>query len=315
MTENPSPPLVSLICPFFNEAENVMHFFKAISDTLNSCKDHVFEIICIDDGSKDSTLEKLLGVAKIDSRFKIIELSRNFGKEAALSAGIELANGAAVIPLDSDLQDPPELIPKMLAAWQAGADVVLAKRIDRSSDGYLKRQTALWFYRFFNHISPTPIPENVGDFRLMNRLCVDAIKKLPETQRFMKGLFSWVGFRTTTIEYSRPARNAGTSKFSKWKLWNFALDGITSFSNAPLRVWTYIGLSGAFIALGYGLFIILRTFIHGVDVPGYASLLVIILFFGSLQLISVGVLGEYLGRIYLETKHRPLYVIRKVYES
>ena len=308
-------PLVSLICPFYNESKNVSQFFQAITSTLKKCTHYQFEIICIDDGSQDDTLEQLILITQIDPRFKIIELSRNFGKEAALTAGIELSKGEAVIPIDSDLQDPPELIPEMLQAWAAGSDVVLAKRIDRRSDAYLKRQTAHWFYRFFNVISPTPIPENVGDFRLMNRLCIDAIKRLPENQRFMKGLFSWVGFRTTTIEYTRPARTAGDSKFSKWKLWNFALDGITSFSTVPLKIWTYIGLVGALLSLAYSAFIVLRTLIHGVDVPGYASLLVAILFFSSLQLMSVGILGEYLGRIYLETKCRPLYVIRKVHES
>jgi glycosyltransferase involved in cell wall biosynthesis len=226
-----------------------------------------------------------------------------------------MAKGDAVIPIDADLQDPPELIPQMIAAWKDGADVVLAKRINRDSDSYLKKQSAKLFYRFFNRLSPVQIPENVGDFRLMNRQSVDAVKALPEHQRFMKGLFSWVGFKTVTLEYTRAPRLAGKTKFSGWKLWNFALDGITSFSTIPLKIWTYMGLVGALLSILYGFFIISRTLIYGIEVPGYSSILVAILFFGSLQLISLGVLGEYLGRIYLESKQRPLYFIRRVHEK
>jgi glycosyltransferase involved in cell wall biosynthesis len=202
----------------------------------------------------------------------------------------------------------------MITAWEGGADVVLAKRANRDSDSYLKKQTAKLFYSIFNHLSPVRIPENVGDFRLMNRQSIEAVKSLPEQQRFMKGLFSWIGFKTVTISYSRPPRQAGNTKFSGLKLWNFALDGITSFSTIPLRIWTYIGLLGALFSLIYAIFIIVRTVLYGIDVPGYSSILVAILFLGSLQLISIGVLGEYLGRVYLEAKQRPQYLIRRIHE-
>jgi glycosyltransferase involved in cell wall biosynthesis len=203
----------------------------------------------------------------------------------------------------------------MLQKWQEGAEVVLAKRIDRSTDTYAKRTTALMFYRLHNALSHLQIPENVGDYRLMDRVVVDALKQLPERQRFMKGLFAWVGFKTVTVDYSREARLAGESKFSGWKLWNFAIEGITSFSLAPLKVWVYIGSFGALFAFIYASFIVIRTLIFGIDLPGYASLLVVTLFFASLQLISLGVIGEYIGRIYFESKQRPLYLIRKKYSS
>jgi glycosyltransferase involved in cell wall biosynthesis len=277
--------------------------------------DYDFEIICVDDGSEDNTLEQLIAISQIDPRVTILEFSRNFGKEPAMSAGINAATGDCVIPIDADLQDPPALIPQMLKKWQEGAEVVLAKRIDRSTDSYAKRTSALMFYRLHNALSSLKIPENVGDYRLMDRVVVDALMQLPERQRFMKGLFAWVGFKTATIEYARDARVAGETKFSGWKLWNFAIEGITSFSLAPLKVWIYIGLAGALFAFFYASFIIIRTLIFGVDVPGYASLLVVSLFFGSLQLISLGIIGEYIGRIYFESKQRPLYLIRKKYSS
>ena len=272
-----------------------------------------FEVICVDDGSRDDTLDKLILLASHDKRFRIVELSRNFGKEAALTAGIDLADGDAVIPFDADLQDPPELIPEMIAAWRKGADVVLARRSDRSADSFIKRNTARLFYHVHNHLSDVPIPSNVGDFRLMDRRVVEELRHLPERQRFMKGLFAWVGFRSVTLEYVRLARRADETKFSSWKLWNFAIEGITGFSSAPLKIWTYLGLTGALITFVYGLIIIFKTMFYGVDVPGYASLLVAILFFGSLQLVGIGLLGEYIGRIYMETKQRPCYIIRKQY--
>jgi polyisoprenyl-phosphate glycosyltransferase len=304
---------VSIIAPFYNEGEGVDQFYKALCPIFSQISDLDFEVICIDDGSSDDTLDKLISIAEKDSHFHVIELSRNFGKEAALTAGIDAAAGDAVIPIDADLQDPPELIPEMIKEWYKGAEVVLAQRADRSSDSFLKRKTAGLFYRFHNHLSSLQIPENVGDFRLMDRIAVDALKQLPEQHRFMKGLFAWVGFKTVTLDYVRNPRIAGTTKFSGWKLWNFALEGITSFSATPLKFWTYIGGLGAVATFLYAAFIIARTLIYGIDIPGYASLLVAILFFGSLQLISVGMLGEYIGRIYMETKNRPLYLIRKRY--
>jgi polyisoprenyl-phosphate glycosyltransferase len=245
----------------------------------------------------------------------VIELSRNFGKEAALTAGMEASRGDAVVPLDADLQDPPSLIEQMVAEWRKGADVVLARRTDRSADSLLKRKTAEAFYRIHNSLSDVKVPENVGDFRLMDRRVVDALERLPERQRFMKGLFAWVGYRAVTLDYSRGVRAVGKSKFSGWKLWNFALEGITSFSTAPLKIWTYIGGAGAIAAVVYACVIVIRTMLFGVDVPGYASMLVLILFFGSLQLVSVGLLGEYIGRVYLETKQRPIYLVRRSYRA
>ncbi len=308
--------LVSLVCPFFNEEAGVISFYQSILPELEQLPSFDFEVICVDDGSRDSTLAQLVELSSKDARLKVIELSRNFGKEAALSAGLDVAVGELVIPLDSDLQDPPSLISQLIQAWEAsGADVVLAKRADRTSDSLGKRLSASAFYETYNFLSHVNIPNNVGDCRLMTRSVVDALKLLPEKQRFMKGLFAWVGFKSVTIEYIRQPRSTGKSKFSIWRLWNFALEGITSFSTLPLRFWTYIGLAGALITVGYGLFILIRTLIFGVEVPGYASLFVAFLFISSLQLIGVGILGEYVGRTYMEAKRRPAYLIRKTYQN
>ena len=305
--------LISIIVPFYNEGESVELFYGAICPIFDQNSALDFEVVCVDDGSRDDTLQKLISIAEKDVRFQVIELSRNFGKEAALTAGLDAATGNAVIPIDADLQDPPELISEMIKAWSKGAEVVLARRMDRGSDSFLKRKTAEIFYRFHNRLSTIQIPENVGDFRLIDRVAVDALKQLPEQHRFMKGLFAWIGFKTVTLDYVRNPRVAGMTKFSSWKLWNFALEGITSFSSAPLKFWSYIGGFGALVTLFYAMFIVARTLLYGVDLPGYASLLVAVLFFGSLQLISIGMLGEYIGRIYMETKHRPLYLVRKHY--
>ena len=305
---------ISIVVPFFNEGEGVEVFARAMDAVLCGLPDYYFEIVCVDDGSKDDTLVRLLSLAKTDPRYCIIELSRNFGKEAALTAGLEAATGDAVIPMDADLQDPPELIAQLLTVWsQQDVDVVLARRIDRSTDTVLKRITADLFYRLHNKLADIEIPRNVGDFRLMDRCVIEALKALPERQRFMKGIFAWLGFRMQTVDYERAPRAVGESKFPGWRLWNFAIEGFTSFSTAPLRVWTYIGITGAALTSLYAFAIILKTLITGVDVPGYASLLIAILFFGSLQFISVGLLGEYIGRIYLETKNRPVYIVRRTF--
>jgi glycosyltransferase involved in cell wall biosynthesis len=306
---------LSLVIPFYNEGSGVSRFFNAISPVLAAVPDTSWEIVCVDDGSTDDTLALLVAQASCDPRLVVLEFSRNFGKEAALSAGIDAATGDAVIPMDADLQDPPELIAQMVAAWRGGAEMVLARRIDRTTAGAMTRRTAAWFYQLHNRLSTTKIPENVGDFRLMDRAVVDALKRLPERQRFMKGLFAWVGFRTVTVDYTRPVRAAGVTKFSAWSLWNFAMEGFTSFSTAPLKIWTYVGVVGALLAFCYAVFIILYTLLHGNRVPGYASLLTAVLFFGSVQLISIGVLGEYIGRIYIETKQRPGYIIRKTHQG
>ena len=267
---------ISLIVPFYNEGDTVFDFFHQIFPITDKIENYVFEFICVDDGSSDNTYENLLKIK--DNRIKIIQLSRNFHKEAALTAGIDFATGDAVIPIDADLQDPPELIATMLQKWEDGFEVVLAKRRGRTADSWLKKTSAKYFYKIHNQLSDIQIPDNVGDFRLMDKVVVEALKKLPERQRFMKGLFAWVGFKSTTIDYDRQVRISGTTKWNKWKLWNFALDGITSFSTLPLRVWSYLGGLLALFAFIYGGWILLRTLISGIDLPGYASLFIAVLF-------------------------------------
>jgi glycosyltransferase involved in cell wall biosynthesis len=309
------PPLLSLVVPFFNEGEVVHLFFSQVLPQLESIPGIRFEILCVNDGSRDNTLEQLVAIAHSDARVRVIDLTRNFGKEAALSAAIDEARGDLIVPFDADLQDPPRVIPLLVEKWREGYDVVLARRNNRDADSLLKKWTARVFYRIHNAVSDVPIPENVGDFRLFTREVGDALRRLPECRRFMKGLFAWVGFRTAVVEYARAPRAAGASKFSGWKLWNFAVEGFTSFSTLPLRVWTYVGVSLACFALCRALYLVLRTAIYGVDVPGYASLATAILLLGGIQLIGIGVLGEYVGRTYLESKNRPVYLIRRRYDQ
>lgn len=302
---------LSIVCPMLNEEASIDPFLERLLPILESTQLR-FEIVCVNDGSTDNTLAHLLKRKEELGTLTVIDLSRRFGKEAALTCGLDNAKGAAVIPIDVDLQDPPELIIEMVALWRQGFDVVLAQRVDRNADNIIKRKTADWFYRLHNRISDTPLPSNVGDFRLMDRKVVDVLKLLPERRRFMKGLFAWVGFRQTTIPFVRARRSAGESKFSGWRLWNLALEGLTSFSTVPLRVWTYVGLLVALLAFCFGLMIVVRTLIFGISLPGYASLITIVLFLGGVQLIGLGILGEYLGRVYMEVKGRPLYVVRQI---
>ncbi len=299
---------LSLVAPMYNEGEVCDLFFERTLPILEAITPD-FEIICVDDGSRDDTVLRLHAAHRRDKRIKVIAFSRNFGKEVALTAGIERATGDAVIPIDADLQDPPELIADLVEKWREGYDSVLAVRTDRSSDGYLKRTTANLFYRVIGRMSDVPIPANAGDFRLLDRVVVDVLRAMPERNRFMKGLYAWAGFRTATVGYVRPVRAAGTTKLRFWKLWNLALEGILSFSTLPLRVWSYVGLAVAFMAGVYGAVIVVRTLIYGVDVPGYASLLVAILFLSGINMIGLGILGEYVGRIFLEVKRRPLYLV------
>jgi glycosyltransferase involved in cell wall biosynthesis len=307
--------LVSIVVPFYNEGEGVDLFHQRVSSVLAQASWVDVEFVFVDDGSRDDTLIRLRNLVALDHRVRVVELSRNFGKEAAMTAGIDDAKGDAVILIDADLQDPPELMIDMIKEWQKGVDVVLAQRADRSVDSFFKRTSSKWFYRLHNRVSSTPIPENVGDFRLMDRCVVDALKKLPEQQRFMKGLFAWVGFKSKILPYVREPRQQGASKFSGWRLWNFALDGITGFSTIPLRVWTYVGGVIATVSLMYAIFVLVRTLILGIDIPGYASILISILFLGGIQLLSVGVLGEYIGRMYMESKRRPVYIVRKLHHA
>ncbi len=313
---SPEPPAsavdISVVVPLYCEESNIDYLFERLEAVLERL-DGTYEIVCVDDGSYDNTIQALQVQRQRNDRIKIVALSRNFGKELALTAGIDYARGAAVVPIDADLQDPPELIEALVAKWKEGYDVVYAKRRSRQGETWLKRATANSFYRVMERMSKVPIPRDTGDFRLLDRRVVDVLKQLPERTRFMKGLFAWVGYRQAEVLYDREPRHSGETKWNYWRLWNFAIDGIVSFSIAPLRIWSYIGITFAGISFLYGTFLLLRTLISGNDVPGYASLMVAVLFLGGVQMMSLGVLGEYLGRVYEEVKGRPLYLVRNAY--
>lgn len=307
---------LSLIVPVKDEEVAIGPFLARVTPILDGLLPGGrgaprWEILFVDDGSGDATLARIHAANRTDPRVRAVSLSRNFGKEAALSAGLDFARGRAVVPIDVDLQDPPEVIGDMLARWREGFEVVYGVRRNRRADSLPKRLTADLYYRAHNYLSSDKIPEHAGDFRLLDRAVVDVIRALPERNRFMKGLFAWSGFRQTSVEYDRAARTAGTSKFHYWKLWTLAVDGITSASTMPLRIWSYVGVVIALLSLIYAVFLIVRTTLLGISVPGYASLMVAVLFFGGLQLISLGVLGEYVGRILVEAKQRPIYVVRQ----
>jgi polyisoprenyl-phosphate glycosyltransferase len=301
--------MLSVIVPAYNEAEALPEFHRRLSAIFNQL-DLRCEVIYINDGSRDDTQKIIDRLCSEDPHAASVELSRNFGKEAAMTAGLDYAQGDAVVIIDADLQDPPELIPQLIAEWRAGHDVVYARRTSRSGETWLKKATASAFYRLIQRVSRVQIPADTGDFRLMNRRAVDSLLQLREQHRFMKGLFAWVGYKQIAVDYERDPRIAGETKFNYWKLWNFALEGITSFTIAPLKIATYVGLTTAFIALLYAIFIIYKTVFFGDAVRGYPSLMVSILFLGGLQLFFIGVIGEYVGRIYDETKQRPLYVVQ-----
>ena len=305
---------LSLVIPVKDEEVAIDDCLARLIPIIEAMSDPAaqsFEILFVDDGSTDNTLEVIRKANAADPRIRGISLSRNFGKEAALTAGLDAARGMAVVPLDVDLQDPPEALPKMVAEWRNGFDVVYGVRDNRETDSLPKRITADFYYRAHNWLSNDKIPEHAGDFRLLDRRVVDVIRQMPERNRFMKGLFAWAGFKQAAVSYHREERKVGKTKYNYWKLWTLAIDGITSASTAPLRIWSYLGGFVALGALGYALFIIIRTLITGIVVPGYASLMVAILFLGGLQLLSLGILGEYVGRILTETKARPLYVVRE----
>jgi len=307
---------LSLVVPIFNEADTIGLFLGRVVPIVEDlmrrrCGSLRYEIIFVDDGSTDDSAAQLIRHHKDNSAIKIVALSRNFGKDTALTAGIDHATGDAIVPIDADLQDPPEVIPQLYAKWLEGYEVVYATRADRGADGLAKRWTAGLFYRIFNVIADTPIPENAGDFRLLDRRVVEALRRLPERNRFMKGLYAWVGFRQTSVVFVRAPRIAGVSRWRYWRLWNFALDGITAFSTMPLRIWSYVGAVIAAASFAYAFFLVMRTLLYGVDVPGYASLMVAVLFLGGVNLMTLGILGEYLGRVYTEVKQRPLYLVRE----
>lgn len=301
--------LLSLVVPVMNEEDNIQPFLEAVFRVLESEVPQL-EILFVDDGSKDRTLELLREAAEQDTRIRYLSFSRNFGKEAAMTAGLQASRGDAVVPMDVDLQHPPEAVLEFIHHWQEGGwDMVYGIRAEANEETAGKKATSSLFYRVFNWISHTDLPPSAGDFRLLSRKVVDALDQLPERNRFMKGLYSWVGFKSIGIPYQQPARLHGKSRFNYWKLWNFALDGLVGFSCWPLRVWSYLGGGLALCALLFMFYIILRTLIMGVDTPGYASVMSAVLFFGGIQLISIGVLGEYISRLFTETKQRPLYII------
>jgi glycosyltransferase involved in cell wall biosynthesis len=305
-------PTLSVVVPVKNEEESIGPFVERVSAILDLLGEKEgWEILFVDDGSTDSTLAVIVAANQRDQRVRALSLSRNFGKEAALSAGLDHARGRAVIPMDVDMQDPPEVLPEMVAKWRDGYEMVFGVRRCRKEDSLPKRLTAGLYYRAHNFVSEDKIPANAGDFRLLDRKVVEVIRALPERSRFMKGLFAWAGFKQASVEYDRAEREAGSTKFNYWKLWTLALDGITSSSTVPLRIWSYVGAFVALFAMAYAGFIAVDTMLFGNSVPGYASLIVSILFLGGIQLISLGVLGEYVGRILTETKQRPLYVIRE----
>lgn len=299
-----------VIVPAYNEGSGLREFHGRLSAVLDAM-DLRTGVLYVDDGSQDDTWAVISTLREHDSRVAGLRLSRNFGKEHALTAGIDNTDADAVIVIDADLQDPPELIPQFVQWWREGYDIVYGTRASRAGETRLKKWTASAFYRVMQRVSTTPLPRDTGDFRLLNRRVVDAIKRLRERQRFMKGLFAWVGYRQKSVIYDRDARHAGKSKFDYWRLWNFALEGITSFSTAPLRIATYVGLLTSLLAFCFGLYVLGKALIYGDPVRGYPTLMLVILFLGGVQLMALGLIGEYLGRLYMEAKQRPLYLVEE----
>ncbi len=313
MSENTmEAPLLSLVVPMFNESGNLDRLFEQLDAVMRGIGVS-YEVVCVDDGSRDDTVDRVVAHHRRDGRIRLVELSRNFGKELALTAGLQHATGRAVVMIDADLQHPPELIADMLDAWRDGFEMVIAVRRDREGESLLKRVNARAFYWLFERMSEVRLPPGAGDFRLLDRKVVDVLNAMPEHTRFMKGLYAWVGFRQKLLPYDVAERAGGGTKFNLLRLWRLAIDGITAFTAVPLKVWTFVGMMAAGIGLLYGLVIIVKTAVLGIDVPGYASLMVATLFFGGVQLVSLGIIGEYLGRVFAEVKQRPLYVVRNRY--
>ena len=300
---------LAIVIAAYNEAQALPAMHSRLAAVLDSLTLHS-SVLYVDDGSRDGTWQVLKSLAAADARIELLRLSRNFGKELALTAGLDRSDADAVVVLDADGQDPPELIPALVEKWQQGFDVVYGTRTSRDGESWLKKATAKSFYRVINSLSDTAIPADTGDFRLMSRRVVDSLRGLRERHRFMKGLFAWVGYPQASLPYQREPRIAGKSKFNYWRLWNFALEGITGFSTAPLRVATYLGLGTAFLAFAYGSWIIAKTLLWGDPVQGWPTMMAVVLFLGGVQLMALGVIGEYLGRMYLEAKQRPLYLVQ-----
>jgi polyisoprenyl-phosphate glycosyltransferase len=305
-----NPATLGVVIAAYNEAEALPGMHARLSGVLDTLGMPA-QVVYVDDGSRDATWAVLSELAAIDPRVRALRLSRNFGKELALTAGLDHVDADAVVVLDADGQDPPELLPEFVARWREGHDVVYGTRASRDGESWFKKATAAAFYRVMNRLSNTSVPADTGDFRLMSRRVVDALRGLRERQRFMKGLFAWVGYPSTSILYQREARIAGRSKFNYWRLWNFALEGITGFSTAPLRVATYVGLGTALVAFAYGAWIVAKTLLWSDPVRGFPTIMAVVLFLGGVQLMALGVIGEYLGRLYLEAKQRPLYLVQE----
>jgi glycosyltransferase involved in cell wall biosynthesis len=307
-------PSISVVAPAYNEQEVLAEFHRRVTAVLAGlgCD---YEIVLVNDGSRDNTLALMHTLRAQDPHVSVVDLSRNFGKEIALSAGLDHTKGEIVVVLDSDLQDPPELIPQMLEIWREGYDVVYGTRTVRDGETWFKKLTARYFYRLIQQVSRVAIPKDTGDFRLMSRRAVAALTTLREEHRFMKGLFAWIGYPAKALPYRRDPRAAGETKWNYWKLWNLAIEGITSFTVAPLKVSTYLGLIVAVLSLAYAVFVIWKALVYSDPVRGYPSLMTVILFLGGVQLISVGLLGEYVGRIFNEVKRRPLYLVNRLLDS
>jgi glycosyltransferase involved in cell wall biosynthesis len=301
---------LSVVVPVYGEEAVLPEFHRRLAAVLDLLPVDA-EIVYVNDGSRDASMALLATLHETDPRVAVVDLSRNFGKEVAMSAGLDHARGDAVVVIDADLQDPPELIPDMVRAWQEGHDVVLMRRVSRAQESWLKRATARAFYRAIGRIGTIDIPENVGDFRLLSRRAVAALARFPERSRFMKGLFAWIGFPCKEIDYDRDGRHAGETKWNYWRLWNFALEGITSFSVVPLKVASYVGFATALVAFAYGVFVIAKTLLYGDPVRGYPTVVVLVLFLGGLQLMALGIIGEYLARMFIEVKQRPLYLVQR----
>ena len=309
MTTSNSKIRLSVVVPAFNEQEVLPEFHRRMAAVLASIPGRC-EVVYINDGSRDNTLQVMLDLRARDARVCIVDLSRNFGKEIALTAGLDYARGEAIVVIDADLQDPPELIPQMIQQWEEGYDVVFAKRTLREGETWFKKATAKIFYRIMQRVSRVDVPSDTGDFRLLSRRALNALKQLREHHRFMKGLFAWIGYPSKAVLYRRDSRFAGETKWNYWNLWTLAIEGFTSFTTAPLKVATYVGVAVAFSSFLFALFIIYRTLVYGNSVTGYPSLMVVVLFLGGMQLMALGIIGEYLGRMFMETKQRPLYLIK-----
>jgi len=299
---------ITIVVPAYNESAGLREFHARLAAVLDKL-DASADVLYVDDGSRDDTYAVMCALRAADSRVSTLKLSRNFGKELALTAGLDVADADAVVVIDADLQDPPELIPLLVQNWREGYDVVYGTRSTRAGETRLKKFTSAAFYRVMQSLSATPLPRDTGDFRIMSRRAVEALRQLRERQRFMKGLFTWVGYRQKSVVYDRDPRFAGTSKFNYWRLWNFALEGITSFSGAPLKIATYLGLATALLAFAFALVVLGKALFFGDAVRGYPSLMVVVLFLGGVQLMALGMIGEYLGRLYIEAKQRPLYLV------